>query len=72
MVCLQLCSFFTGSALIASLQLQRNTVAVENNATQFLYSKLRVVSILSKTNEESDTADKSDATPVDVDLIEEA
>ena len=39
--------FCTGSALIASLQMERSTVAVENSPTQFLYGKLRAVSVLS-------------------------
>ena len=40
-------TFCTGSALIASLQMNRSTVAVENSPTQFLYGKLRAVSVLS-------------------------
>ena len=53
--------WYTGSALIASLQVNRSAVAVENNSTQFLHGKLRAVSVLSATNAEEETGEETNA-----------
>jgi len=42
--------------LIASLQLDRSTVAVENSPTYFLYGKLRAVSVLCQSSTKDTSA----------------